>query len=82
MKLKEFVEKFVCHNSIIRLWTPYENGHKLLCEDDESMVFMEWQLLKQGEKLWQKRYLDNEVIGVTDIFCESYREAINIVIKL
>lgn len=78
MTLKEFIEKFVCKNTIIRLWTRYKNGHKMIhCGDDE--VSMEWQTLK-GES-FQSAYLDREVIGVTDIVCDINREAVNIVIK-
>ena len=79
MKLKEFVEKFVCKNSLIRLWTPVEDGYEMIYEDDES-VCMEWQLI--SDLAWQSRYNDCEVIGVKDILLDnSYIEAVNIVIK-
>lgn len=78
MTLKEFIEKFVCKNTIIRLWTEYKGGHKMIhCGDEE--VSMEWQTLK-GES-FQSAFLDREVIGVTDILCEKHIEAVNIVIK-
>lgn len=80
MQLKEFVEKFVCPNSLIKLWIQAEGGHKMLFEKNKN-VCMDWQLLKE-EDIWQKKYLENEVIGVNDIFCDDFhREAINIVIK-
>ena len=78
MKLKEFIEKFVCKNTLIRLWTKCKGGHQMIhCGNDE--VSMEWQTLK-GES-FQSAFLDREVIGVKDIFCDTYREAVNIVIR-
>lgn len=78
MTLKEFIEKFVCKNTVIRLWTEYKGGHKMIHNADEE-VSMEWQALK-GES-FQSAFLDREVIGVTDILCETHREAVNIVIR-
>lgn len=49
----------------------------LHCGDDE--VSMEWKTLKG--KSFQSAFLDREVIGVTDIICDTHREAVNIVIK-
>ena len=78
MTLKEFIEKFVCKNTLIRLWTKCKGGHQMIhCGNDE--VSMEWQTLK-GES-FQSAFLDREVIGVTDILCDTHREAVNIVIK-
>lgn len=83
LKLKEFVEKFICPNSLIRLWKPLPKeegyGHEMLrCEDRE--VGMNHAIIKN--KGWQSIYNDYEVIGVNDIYCDGfYREAINIVIK-
>lgn len=80
MKLKEFVETFVCRNTLIRLWIPIKGGHKLLCDGDNS-VCMEWELAK-GE-VWQSKYNDCDVIGVTDIVVyDFYQEAVNIVINI
>ena len=83
MKLKEFVEKFVCKNSLIRLWTPAKDGYNIIHrdeDDDDDCVCMEWQLI--SDIVWQSRYNDCEVIGVKDILLDdSYIEAINIVIK-
>ena len=79
MTLREFVEKFICPNTMIRLWVPHRGGHMMLCEDLDE-VGMEWQILeKEG---WQYVFADHEVIGVTDIRCDRYPEAVNIVIKL
>ena len=79
MKLKDFVATFVYPNSLIRLWVPIKDGHKMLHKGNDS-VCMEWELLKN--KTWLSLYNDHEVIGVTDIVSDDfYREAINIVIK-
>lgn len=88
MKLKEFVEKFICKNSLIRLWCPIENGHQLIYKNkidlefkkiDEQSVCMEHELI--DSKTWQSKYNNCEVIGVKDIVIDGfYREAINIVI--
>lgn len=80
MKLREFVERFVCCNTIIRLWTTCKNGHgyEMICEGEKE-VGMEWQIL--NGKSFQSKYADREVVGVTDIICETDREAVNIVIK-
>jgi len=79
MKLKEFVKKFVCKNTLIRLWVPTEGGHEMMVQDNRS-VCMNWELLQ--ENTWQSKCLDHEVIGVTDIVChDRYKEAVNIVIK-
>lgn len=82
MKLKEFVEKFICRNTVIRLWKPSENElqvHDMIPGDNSSGVCMEWQLLKGSVP--QSKYNDYEVLGITDILTEDYKEAVNIVIK-
>lgn len=80
MILQEFVEKFVCKNTLIRLWKPIKGGHEMIIKDDKS-VCMEWELL-QG-KVWQAQYKSYEVVGVTDIVVDdAYREAVNIVVKV
>ena len=80
MKLKEFVERFVCRNSLIRLWYPViGEGHRMVAKGEGRKVSMEWELIK-GEGPYSL-YADNEVIGVTDILCDYCPEAINIVIE-
>lgn len=83
MRLKDFIDNFVCRNSLIRLWTPIKGGHKLLCRDTSKGfedVTMEWEILDGSS--WQSIYKYNEVIGIKDILVDGfYREAINIVIK-
>ena len=91
--LKEFISKYVCHNSMIRLWrfAPKDDGTvgtvtRMITEHDsrdandgDSEVGMEWELLKGVG--WQTKFADCPVIGVTDTLCEHYREAINIIIN-
>lgn len=78
MILKEFVEKFICRNSLIRLWYPTKGGHEMVIKQGKE-VCMEWALLK-GEGIYQK-YINHNVIGVNDIVTDTYPEAINIVIE-
>ena len=79
MRLKDFIKEFVCKNTLIRLWEPFNGGHKMLT-DGEAEVGMEWGIV--DDKGWQAKYADREIVGVTDIFCETYREAVNIVLKV
>lgn len=78
MLVKEFVEKFVERNTIIRLWYKLPKGsggvHEEVIEGDKPM--MEHELVKS-------EYNDREVIGVTDILYGNshYVEAVNLVIK-
>ena len=88
MKLNTFVRKYVCSNTLIRLWVPASGGgHRMLCKYDEKKpgniddVCMEHELL--STKSWQSKYSLCEVIGVTDIVVthSHFPEAVNIVIK-
>lgn len=88
MKLNAFVRKYICSNTLIRLWVPVSGGgHRMLYRYDEKKpgnvddVCMEHELL--SSKSWQSQYSLCEVIGVTDIVVADgfYREAVNIVIK-
>lgn len=80
MKLKVFIEKFVCKNTLIRLWEPIKGGNKMIVKDDKT-VCMEWELLQ--DKVWQSEYGNCEVVGVTDILVNDfYKEAVNIVINI
>ena len=79
MTLKDFVDTFVCSNTLIRLWKPIKGGHEMIHNGDDK-VCMEWELAR-GET-WQCKYNDYEVIGVKDIVVDDfYREAVNIVIN-
>lgn len=76
MILKEFIENFVCKNSLIRLWYPFKGGNEMVIDG----VSMEWEIIK-GEGIF-KKFINNNVIGVTDILVSGhYSEAINIVIE-
>ena len=88
MKLKTFVRKYICSNTLIRLWVPASGGgHRMLCRYDEEKpgniddVCMEHELL--SSKSWQSEYSLCEVVGITDIVVRDnfYPEAVNIVIK-
>lgn len=88
MKLNTFVRKYICSNTLIRLWVPASGGgHRMLCRYDEEKpgniddVCMEHELL--SSKSWQSEYSLCEVVGVTDIVVANgfYPEAVNIVIK-
>lgn len=79
MTLREFVEMYVCKNTIIRLWTPIGGGHRLLGEDGSKDTCMEWELLKG--QVWQSQYNNCEFVGVTDIVTRNCMEAVNLVIK-
>lgn len=87
MRLIDFINEFVCPNSIIRLWKPLKegHGHEMIYKKDPTKpgnlddVDMEWKF--QQNKTWRCKYNNCKVIGVNDILTESiYREAINIVI--
>ena len=79
MKLDTFIKAFVCPNTIVRLWTEIPEGHKLVTDPDGMEVGMEWEITSGNG--WQSKYADWLVIGVTDILCDTYKEAVNIVIQ-
>lgn len=81
MELNEFIEKYVCKNSLIRLWTPIKGGHKMIYNKEcDNSVCMEWEILKGS--VWQSVFRTHKVIGVKDIYVDDfYREAINVVIE-
>ena len=88
MLLKTFVRKYICSNTLIRLWVPASGGgHRMLCRYDEKKpgniddVCMEHELL--SSKSWLSEYSLCEVVGVKDIVVTDnfYPEAVNIVIK-
>lgn len=78
MILKEFIEKFIEPNSIIRLVYKTKGGHKLVlsdwCDTD-----MEWKIIKgQGKYI---SFINHNVTGITSIWTSICPEAINIVIE-
>ena len=79
MKLKDFLEQFVRHNSLIRLWTTVTEKHTMIIGPNFEEVGMDWAI-KNGTG-WQSKLAERKVLYIADIFCENYREAINIVIE-
>ena len=80
MNLETFIKAFVCPNTLIRLWIKHESGYKLLFnEETEKEVGEEWKITAGIG--WQAAYAGWLVIGVTDILCREYPEAVNIVIQ-
>lgn len=84
MNLRTLIELAIHHNTLIRLWYKCEEGQDcahIMVAESEDIVSMEHAVLK-GEGPY-KDYVDNEVIGITDILMRggSYPEAVNIVIK-
>lgn len=76
MVLKEFIEQFVLPNTLIRLWEPTEEGHRVITESP----VMEWELLQ--EKTVYSLYLYNYVKGITDVLINDvYPETVNIVLE-
>jgi hypothetical protein len=81
MKLGEFIEKFIEHNSLIRLLYQTKYGHECV-HDSWDDVSMEHEILKGKGK--NKDYINNQVIGITSILVtipSIHTYAINIVIK-
>jgi hypothetical protein len=79
MKLKEFIEKFVEHNSIIRLVYKENGAHKIV-QQSWNDVSMEHQILN-GKGI-NRHYINNEVIGICSIYSGGgFPEAINISIE-
>ena len=74
MSIPDFIEKFICPNSLIRIWIKDGNGHRLLFGP-----MMEWEVIKS--RCFESNDSIFEVVGVTDILCDTYMEAINIVVK-
>lgn len=80
MNLDTFIKAFVCPNTLIRLWTEFEGGNKMLWDEEtEKEVGEEWKITTGIG--WQAAYAGCLVIGVTDILCGEYPEAVNIVIQ-
>jgi hypothetical protein len=73
MNLKEFIEKFVGKNTLIRLWYKVKGGYEQVDGDNPKM---EWQLANS-------EYANKNVLYVKDILVlnSSYVEAVNIVIE-
>lgn len=79
MKLNDFIEKYICVNSVVRLWVPFKVGYKMIVSPYGQETCMEHEII--NNKVWHSRFKGCEVIGITDIVCERSPEAINIVVK-
>lgn len=77
MKLKEFLKKYICANTMIRLWKNI-NSHERICLFSDCEPVMDWELKRNSE---YEKYRNMKVVGVTDILCETYFEAVNIVVE-
>jgi hypothetical protein len=79
MTLKDFVQQYVEHNSLIRVVYKLPGGHKAVL-NSWSEVSMDHELLKMKGKL--ARFVNHEVIGVASILTTgAYPDAVNIVVK-
>jgi hypothetical protein len=79
MILKEFVDQFINHNSLVRLVYKIPGGNKLVLDSWDD-VDMAWSIVKGKGKF--SLYINHEVIHITDISVRGpYSEAVNIVIE-
>lgn len=79
MILKEFIDQFINHNSLVRLVYETPGGSKLVL-DSWNDVDMAWYIVKGEGKF--RSYINHQVIHITDILVRGhYPEAINIVIE-
>ena len=74
MIVKEFVNNFIEHNTLIRLWYNVKGGHEEVITGDKPM--MEHELVKS-------EYADRKVVGITDIlyYKSHHVEAVNLIIE-
>ena len=79
MILKEFIDQFINHNSLVRLVYKIPGGNKLVLDSWDD-VDMAWSIVKGKGKF--SLYTNHEVIHITDISVRGpYSEAVNIVIE-
>jgi hypothetical protein len=79
MILKEFVDNFINHNSLVRLVYKIPGGNKVVLNTWDE-VSMAWEISK-GEGKYAP-YINHQVIYITDISVSGkYSGAINIVIE-
>lgn len=76
MTLKNFIEQFVCPNTLVRLHYVSTNPEFSYESANNDEPEMEWKLVNS-------KYKNREVIGVKDILYlhGSYTEAVNIIIE-
>ena len=79
MKLKDFIEEYIEHNSLVRVLYKNPGGHKVVLNDWDD-VAMDWEIVKGQGKY--APYINHKVLYVTSILVRGpYSEAINIVIE-
>ena len=79
MILKDFIENYIEHNSVVRLVYKNKGGHRIVLNDWKD-VDMDHQV-KSGIGKYAI-YVNHKVLGVTSISTgDSHPEAINIVIE-
>lgn len=79
MTLKDFINEYVEHNSLVRVLYKNPGGHKLVL-DDWNDVAMDWEIVKGQGKY--AAYINHKVLGVASILTGgTYPESINIVIE-
>ena len=79
MILKEFIENYIEHNSLVRVLYKNPGGHKLVLNDWDD-VAMDWEIVKGVGKY--APYINHEVLGIASILVRGpYPESINIVIE-
>lgn len=79
MTLKDFIEEYIEHNSLVRVLYKNPGGHKVVLNDWDD-VAMDWEIVKGQGKY--APYINHKVLYVTSILVRGpYSEAINIVIE-
>ena len=84
--LYEFISSFVQRNTLVRLWKEdeYAYTYKMILMEEKHEdgtpreCCMEWEIL--SNRCSHAKYINCNVLGVTDIICDNNREAVNIVI--
>ena len=79
MTLKEFINEYIEHNSLVRVLYKNPGGHKLVL-NDWNEVAMDWEIVKGKGKY--APYINHKVLGIASILVRGpYPESINIVIE-
>lgn len=79
MTLKEFINEYIEHNSLVRVLYKNEGVHKIVLNDWDD-VAMDWEIVKGQGKY--APYINHKVLGIASILTDGpYSESINIVIE-
>ena len=79
MELKEFIDKYIEHNSLVRVLYKHKGGHKVVLNDWDD-VAMDWEIVKGQGKY--APYINHKVLGIASILVRGpYSEAVNVVIE-